>query len=452
MNLVIIILACCVGLIFIWILTGNKNYALDGNSTIATPQNVVKDNQVQAEITPEKERVSLPRQFRRIQQSLSRQRNVIIDNMKEMHHQGQVLDIASQMVRINDQQNILQDAMIDLKHKDLEITSKGIEIDLISRENLLTINEARNKLEFETIDSIRLKAENDIQGSLLNLKDKQLDLKVYEIDLNGKMIDLRDAEIDLKAHENRIDFKSQIQNIKEKEFGVIQQSAEVANDRIRNELSFKEQVNRLNEQEVELKKLGLNNIKGELVNAGTSIDLKKKEVDLTIKDGLATLKDRELENKKGSINNLIGKLDNKEKSVNLAEKNLALSYARLSENFRVLLNNILLESRSLKLDRRDNALRSKQELLDLREYRLGNLSRYIDQMYEVKSNWLRIESKDNELQYREQQLRLDNKYHQTQQDLERLRLYRYENNIVHREQKLELQNLIRSMQDNWRLY
>lgn len=453
MNTMIIILGICVFLLFIWIFTGN-------NESTKQPTRQVDRRYPKATENPlppqeiEGERLSLPRQFRRAQQSLARQRNVAIQNMKEMAHQGQVLDIQSQLVGVGNQQIALQDAMINLHQRDMEVTSKHNELELMAREGLLNINEARNKLETETIDSHKLRAENEINSSLLNLEATKLDLRDIEANIEYK-------EHDLNLKSKALDLHGLSLNLRSQEFGITEKGLELKRGQIRNELkmleiegignklNYEDQVNQLNAKEVELKKLGLSNVKGEIQNLSKGLDLQKKDISLDIREGLHTLEHKTISNQKGELNNLLGRIDNKERSLKLSERELRVYYNEISEQYRVLLNTIRLESRSLSLDRKNNRLANKEELLQIREQKLNNLSRYIDQMYQIKNEWLKIESSGNDLQYREQKLQLDDRYFRTRREVDQLRLHRYENNLLHREQKLEIQNLYTSLQRNW---
>jgi hypothetical protein len=520
MNLAIITISVFLIVTLLWIGSGNETKEPVVHRSMLSPREISYTIP-----NEEPENISIPRKFRRAQASLLRQSNAVVNNMKELHRQGQVVEIASQLAQVGTQHVALQDAMLDLKSKDIEITTKQHEVDLSSREELLAVNQARTKLEYEMIDAAKLKAlnesqseilkveaktldlaragltiddklldlrsskldlvgkendisnkmldlrnskldliskENDISGKMLDLKDKKLGLKSYKIDIDQRLIDVENSKLDVREYANKVSRKERLQEYKEKEMALDKKSIDLGreiikvdlgnlmNQRKHNLVDYKDQLNKLNSKEVLLSKHSLDNIKGEIANKRESVELSKKDVRLTVLNGLNLLHEKHLSNKKGELLNLRGQLTDQEHSLRLAKKDLVLTYELNNQKFVRLLSDIKAESRSLKLQRRENKLKSGEEMLSLKEYRVNSLRRHLSQMYEVRSNWLRIQARENNLDYREEQLKLDKRYHQTQRQLERLRLYRQENNLIYREQKLELKNLLSDLQNDWR--
>ncbi len=492
MNTILIIISIPTIFLFIWILSGNAIEEEKKPVNYTRPLKI-KPPVVKAAPPPEKveEKISLPRQFRRAQQALGRQRAIILNNVKEMAHQARVLDISSQLVNIQDQQSQVQDAIVNLKHKELDIAAAQTEVTLSNREGLLKLNEARNALEKETINSIKLKAENDIERGLMSIDKSKLELQGYENNLQSQRLQIQAEKMELdeygnqlahkdrlqelikidllltdkslnnKSDEIRLDHKGNLQELKEIDLRLTDKSLDNKRGQIRNqldklnikaknnEISFKDQVNKLNAQEVKLKRLGLENVKDSILSLNSKVELNKKDAQLKVREGMITLKNQDLLNKKNAIGNLMDKMSNKEEKIKIAEKSMKLTYERAQLQYKNLLNEILYQFKNLKLERRANSLQAKQEQLKLYEYRLNNLSQYINQMYEIKSQWNKIESRENNIQFKENQLRLDRKYHNTQRALDHLRLYRYENDLRFREQKMELQKMIDSMRSWW---
>ncbi len=145
MNTTLIILSVLTALLFIWVLTGNiaekEKKPVNYIRPLKTKTSVVKTAPLLEKV---EEKISFPRRFRRAQQALGRQRAIILNNVKEMAHQARVLDISSQLVNLQDQQSQVQDAIVNMKHKELDIATAQTEVTLSNREGLLKINEARN--------------------------------------------------------------------------------------------------------------------------------------------------------------------------------------------------------------------------------------------------------------------------------------------------------------------
>ena len=89
MNLVIIIISAVLVLALLWIGAGNETKESVVHSSMISP------SEMSYTIPKEEpENISIPRKFRRAQAALLRQSNAVVNNMKELHRQGQVVEIA----------------------------------------------------------------------------------------------------------------------------------------------------------------------------------------------------------------------------------------------------------------------------------------------------------------------------------------------------------------------
>ncbi len=179
-------------------------------------------------------------------------------------------------------------------------------------------------LEKETIDTIKMKAENDIEIGLLNIGKSKLDLQGYENNLQSQRLQIQAEKMELDEYGNQLTHKDRLQELKEidhrlidksldnkrveikleqlnnlqhlKEFdlrltnksldnkrGQIRNELEKLNNKAKsNEISYKDQVNKLNAQEVKLKGLGLKNIKDGIINLNSKVELNKIDVQLKV--------------------------------------------------------------------------------------------------------------------------------------------------------------------------
>lgn len=337
------------------------------------------------------EKVSVQQKFRRIQQSLARQRFRVSQNMREMANQSQVMDVSSQLLDVRSQHIALQNAMIGLNQKEIDILTAQNEVEFTKRESSLA--------------------------------------------LSSKLHDLRVVADKLELSKAQVQIDNQNVHL----------------ERSKNDVLKTQHFNQLNWKKIELEKLGLKNIEDLLSNKEKSIDITKQRVEVFRDKSLNKIEVESINNKRDALKNLYKGLENKEASIRLAKRDLEISFRESSEVFKMLLNRVLVESWKLNLQKRENTLSNEQEKLLLKETRVKHLEKHVSEMYKIKSEWLRIENKNNHLAFREQKLQLDDQYVKTTHILEQLRLYRYENNLLNRESKLELKQLISTLQKSWLL-
>lgn len=348
------------------------------------------------EVEDEPEQVPIYENFRRVQQTLSRKSKTIEDQIREIGLGKQELAIGNLLLAVGNKHLEVKSDIISLDEKALDTTKR--EIEALMRWNNAELKERSANLMLSEAD-LRAK-QNELNKSLglLELKEGEIKLKESGLELKGvqneiahrlNLLDIGDKRLELKGKE--IDLGALLNKVK-------------------------------NETDL------LSIFKKELDSQQREIGLDKREVLL-----------ERFHNK-----NLVelGEIALGKKEIELGKKELEHLYRLKAFQLETTMQKIKHMYTDLYLERKAYKNEQKEGMLKLYHQELKNLDQHIRQMYEVRMNWLRIEERENKVSYREDRLQLKDLYERTMNQLENLRLQKFENQLLIREREVEKKNSV----------
>lgn len=409
-----------------------------------------------------------------VREGVVNQKNLMLDLKQEEQR------LTSYALTIQDNENNLNHNLrrFDIDTKSFELSKERMALIQLKKDHEQADNERRLGLVAKRLEIVdyenRVKSDErnlSFSNSELGLIVEGLKVQDYEnrvksegrkLSLLGSKLELKDTEIGLNQYRDRL-------NDKERSIGLAHE---------RNQLDIQGEKNKLEHSH------SLLDIVGRTLNLDkTDIELKKKanENEYQYKKRLLDIESRnnKLEEKSSKIEhrhrlmaivaetlNLQGKrlkdedyhnfVKSEARKVEIGKKELALGHKTLEHAYNVkswqlqtIMQDIKHQFTELKLERKSLDLTKERYTLDLYQNSLNNLRTHIAQMYEVKKEWLRIQARENDLAYREDQLKLQRLYNDTQNKLDNLTITRKEIDYLWDKRAMEHRDKTFSFISNW---